>query len=108
MSVSYDNEKQRFVFDFEHDGAGDVVSLTGKPFDGTWFSADEFRLTLKTVGDNSDYTIDTQINAVEAAPVRTEFFSTDGRLLAEPQKGVNIVRTVRADGLIEVRKVMIK
>lgn len=83
-------------------------TLTGKPFDGTWFSADEFRLTLKTVGDNSDYTIDTQINAVEAAPVRTEFFTTDGRLLAEPQKGVNIVRTIRADGLIEVRKVLVK
>ncbi len=29
MGVSYDNEKERFVFDFEHDGAGDVISLTG-------------------------------------------------------------------------------
>ena len=83
-------------------------TLTGKPFDGTWFSADEFRLVLKTVGDNSDYTIDTRVNAVDAAPVRYEYFTTDGRLLAEPQKGVNIVRTTRADGLIEVRKVLVK
>ena len=82
--------------------------LTGKGYTGTWFSADEFRLTLKTLGDNSDYTIDTRINGIDAAPARTEYFSADGRLLAEPQRGVNIVRTVRADGLIEVRKVLIK
>ena len=82
--------------------------LSGKGYTGTWFSADEFRLTLKTLGENDDYTIDTRVNAVGAAPVRTEFFTSDGRLLAEPQKGVNIVRTTRTDGLIEVRKVMIK
>ena len=82
--------------------------LSGKGYTGTWFSADEFRLTLKTLGENSDYTIDTHVNAVNAAPVRTEFFTSDGRLLAEPQKGVNIVRTTRADGIIEVRKVLVK
>jgi|GEM_PF-1479800 hypothetical protein len=82
--------------------------LSGKAYTGTWFSADEFRLTLKTLGDNSDYRIDTRVNALNAAPVRTEYFTTDGRLLAEPQKGVNIVRTLRADGLIEVRKVLVK
>ena len=29
MGVSFDNETQRFVFDFEHDGVDDLVSLTG-------------------------------------------------------------------------------
>ncbi len=29
MGVTYDNEKQMFVFDFEHDGAEDIVNLTG-------------------------------------------------------------------------------
>jgi hypothetical protein len=29
MGVRYDREQQRFVFDFEHDGAEDIVSLTG-------------------------------------------------------------------------------
>ena len=29
MGVTYDKEKQMFVFDFEHDGAEDIVNLTG-------------------------------------------------------------------------------
>ena len=29
MGVTFDNEQQKFVFDFEHDGADDLVSLTG-------------------------------------------------------------------------------
>ena len=29
MGVTYDNEKQMFVFDFEHEGVEDIVKLTG-------------------------------------------------------------------------------
>lgn len=29
MGVTFDNSEQRFVFDFEHDGTADIVSLTG-------------------------------------------------------------------------------
>ena len=29
MGVTFDNQEQRFVFDFEHDGKDDIVSLTG-------------------------------------------------------------------------------
>jgi hypothetical protein len=29
MGVTYDNTEKKFVFDFEHDGAEDIVSLTG-------------------------------------------------------------------------------
>lgn len=32
MGVTYDNEKQMFVFDFEHDGEEDIVKLTGEGY----------------------------------------------------------------------------
>lgn len=32
MGVTFDNVEQRFVFDFEHDGAADIVSLTGEGY----------------------------------------------------------------------------
>ena len=32
MGVTFDNEKQMFVFDFEHDGAEDLVKLTGSGY----------------------------------------------------------------------------
>ena len=32
MGVTFDNEKQMFVFDFEHDGAEDIVHLTGEGY----------------------------------------------------------------------------
>ena len=32
QSVRFDSEQQRFMFDFEHDGRGDIVSLTGEGY----------------------------------------------------------------------------
>lgn len=32
MGVTYDNKEQRFVFDFKHDGAEDIISLTGRGY----------------------------------------------------------------------------
>ena len=32
MGVRFDSEQQRFMFDFEHDGTGDIVSLTGEGY----------------------------------------------------------------------------
>ncbi|MBQ8521883.1 MAG: hypothetical protein IJ456_11065 [Bacteroides sp.] len=32
MGVTYDQEKQQFVLDFEHDGVDDIVSLTGSVY----------------------------------------------------------------------------
>ena len=29
MGVTYDKEQDRFIFNFEHDGIDDIVSLTG-------------------------------------------------------------------------------
>ena len=33
MGVRFDQDEQRFVFDFEHDGAADIVSLTGDGYE---------------------------------------------------------------------------
>lgn len=84
-------------------------TLTLKPgYTGTWFSADQFTLTLKSLGDNSNYTIDTQISPVEAEPARVEFFTLDGRQVAEPQKGVYLIRTIKADGSAVVTKTLVR
>lgn len=32
MGITFDKEKQLFVLDFEHDGADDIVSLTGSGY----------------------------------------------------------------------------
>ena len=47
MGVTFDNENQMFVFDFEHDGAEDIVSLTGggyqvEAFDRCFYYGYEF------------------------------------------------------------------
>ncbi|MBO4443827.1 MAG: hypothetical protein J5814_03540 [Bacteroidaceae bacterium] len=84
-------------------------TLTGKPFDGTWFSADEFRLTITALGDNSNWTIETQVaNIVAGEAEKVEYFTIDGRQAAEPQKGLNVIRTINKDGSISVKKVFIR
>ena len=47
MGVTFDNEKQMFVFDFEHDGTEDIVNLTGdgyqvEAFDKCFYYGYEF------------------------------------------------------------------
>jgi hypothetical protein len=32
MGVTFDDTEKKFVFDFEHDGAEDIVSLTGSGY----------------------------------------------------------------------------
>ena len=32
MGITYDSELQRFVFDFEHDGTKDIISMTGSGY----------------------------------------------------------------------------
>lgn len=34
MGVTFDSTKQTFVFDFEHDGTDDIVTLTGNGLAG--------------------------------------------------------------------------
>ena len=84
-------------------------SLVSKvPFQGSWFSVDEWSLTLKEVGDNSNWNIESGINNVAATVKETVIFAIDGRRLATPAKGVNIIKTVYSDGRIEVKKVFVK
>lgn len=82
--------------------------LTGKVFEGKWFSVDDWSLTLKAVGDNSNWTIESGIDNVAAVATKTVYYAIDGRQIALPGKGVNIVKTVYSDGRIEVKKVFVK
>ena len=77
-------------------------------FTGAWFSADEWTLTLKTLGDNSNWVIDSAIENVDAVATKAEYYTIDGRQVALPGKGINIVKTVYSDGHIEVKKVFVK
>ena len=77
-------------------------------FQGKWFSVDDWSLTLKEAGDNSNWTIESGIENVAAIVKETTYFAIDGRRLAIPAKGVNIVKTVYSDGRIEVKKVFVK
>ncbi len=83
-------------------------TVTTKPFEGTWFSVDDWSLTLTAVGDNSNWTIESGIENVAAVVTNTVYYAIDGRQLAVPGKGVNIVKTVYSDGRIEVKKVFVK
>ena len=77
-------------------------------FQGKWFSVDDWSLTLKEAGDNSNWTIESGIENVATIVKETAYFAIDGRRLAIPAKGVNIIKTVYSDGRIEVKKVFVK
>ena len=77
-------------------------------FEGNWFSVDDWSLTIKAVGDNNGWTIESGIENVAATVQKTVYYAIDGRQLAIPGKGVNIVKTVYSDGRIEVKKVYVK
>lgn len=77
-------------------------------FEGKWFSVDNWTLTLKAVGDNSNMVIVSGIDNVAAVVTKTVYYAIDGCQLAIPSKGVNIVKTVYSDGRIEVKKVFVK
>ena len=86
-------------------------TLTQKPgFTGTWFSTDEFHLTLVKMGDNSNYVIDTNVQSAvaDAIVVRRIYVTLDGKSSALPQKGINIVREILSDGTVIVRKELVK
>ena len=44
--------------------------------------------------------------AVNVQPVRTDYFSLDGKRMAEPQKGITIVRTTMSDGRVISHKIV--
>ena len=83
-------------------------TITKVAFQGKWFSVDDWSLTLKEAGDNSNWTIESGIENVAATVKETVYFAIDGRRLAIPAKGVNIIKTVYSDGRIEVKKIFVK
>ena len=77
-------------------------------FQGKWFSVDDWSLTLKETGDNSNWIIESGIESVATTVKEIAYFAIDGRKVATPAKGINIVKTVYSDGRIEVKKVFVK
>ena len=77
-------------------------------FQGKWFSVDDWSLTLKETGDNSNWNIESGIESVATTVKEIAYFAIDGRKVATPAKGINIVKTVYSDGRIEVKKVFVK
>lgn len=77
-------------------------------FSGTWFSADNFKLVLDKVGDNTGWDPTTAINAPMAPATGIQniagFYSVSGARLNAAQKGINIVKMT--DG--SVKKVLVK
>jgi len=76
-------------------------------FDGNWFSADNFKLTMVKAGNNADYDIlsATAIDDVTSASAATSaIYSVTGARLSGLQKGINIIKM--SDNT--VKKVLVK
>ena len=70
-----------------------------------WFKLDNFKLFYQSTD------IPTAIDAQEISGAITkmvgrQYFSTDGRQLAQPQQGITIVKNIMSDGTIKTVKVM--
>jgi len=50
----------------------------------------------------------TGINNVAAEVVSRSFYNTNGAEIAEPAKGINVVKSVMSDGTIKVEKILVK
>ncbi len=77
------------------------------PFTGTWFSADNFKLTMLSEGDNTSWDsnetgIEGVIGTENAVPVA--IYNLNGVRIATPAKGINIIKM--SDGT--VKKVLVK
>lgn len=73
-------------------------------FAGTWFSADNFKLTLVKAGDNTGWNPATTVEAVETSAQPTAVYSISGTRVNGLQKGINIVKM--SNGV--VKKVLVK
>lgn len=83
-------------------------AYTGQPFNGTWCSSDDWKLTFVKKGDNDgQWEIENGIDNV-AAPVAVEYYTTGGVRVAEPVQGITLVRTLHADGTVSVSKVLMR
>lgn len=80
---------------------------------GSWDTntyADDVRLYFTAPLEGYDYSqAANSITEVEASePVSYEYYTVDGIRLVKPQRGVNIIKTFRADGTVDVKTVIVK
>ncbi len=79
---------------------------TVKPHDGSgWFKLDNFKLFYESTD------LPTAIGSVEASDklleiVGQQYFTIDGRQVAQPQKGINIIKNIMSDGSVKTVKVL--
>ncbi len=90
------------------EGITDVDGNLAAPFTGTWFSANNFKLTMVTEGDNTGWNPATGIEetkpAADESATVVAVYSAAGVLQNGLQKGINIVKY--ADGTS--KKVLLK
>lgn len=77
------------------------------PFEGTWFSANNFKLTMISEGDNSDWSlVPTGVEAPETEATKKAvkaIYTVAGVKVASIQKGINIIEFTDGSA-IKVRK----
>ena len=85
-------------------------AYTGKSFTGTWYSTDDWKLVLVEKGPETSWEIVSHVNNATLEPevVGSEYYSPSGARLAEPQRGLLIVRHRLSDGSVRVEKVLIR
>ena len=71
-----------------------------------WFKIDNFTLFYESEE------VPTAIGSVESSSLTTivarQYFTVDGVQLAQPQKGINIVKNIMSDGTVKVSKTLVK
>jgi len=65
---------------------------TAVPFTGTWFSADNFVLTMITPGTNTGWNPATSVEAVDTTAEPTAVYTLTGARSNGLQKGINIIK----------------
>ncbi len=79
---------------------------TVKPHDGSgWFKLDNFKLFYESTE------MPTAIGSVEVSDkllevVGQQYYTIDGRQVAQPQKGINIIKNIMSDGSVKTVKVL--
>lgn len=73
-------------------------------FTGTWFSADNFVLTMVKAGDNTGWNAANAIESVESTSTTSAIYTISGARVNALQKGVNIIKMNNGS----VQKVLVK
>lgn len=74
-----------------------------------WVTMDNWRLYYHgTASKFKPTSVGEVLVAAPGAPVKVEVYNLNGVRLNKPQKGVNIIRTIHADGQVTVKKRLVK